>query len=743
VRSFRIDPAAISWGREKLAEPDLTRDNHPRIIFKKETIDRLRSLVRREPFSKEICDKVIADATKDLNSDWFIDFPSTDLVPQEQLREIYEDIPPWLDPDGGDAPYLQMADRLMNMAFAYMLSGDERYLSVVERLVIVASWGKTGETRPEGVEGGRSPDNVSLIEYLSLFYDWFYDRLTPVEKKTVLEGLRWRVEHIVNNYSWRQGNGTRVYPYSIAVAGSSHPYENINYTLPAGLAAYEEGGIFKTTYDLAVNYLAGVNNCFGPEDAWNEGPGYGLSKFKWMVNAVCYYDMTLQEAGFGLNPFLTEIGEFFDRVAVLGLPHLSFGNVGVMEPYYLNNRVSSFRKLAHLTSNKRFLESWEGALKRLEQIGYSQHRKYSRPWIEYALAHLYAPPEKKTSVPVGRLFADGGWVAASNDYPGELGSFRENLGIVFHARPRGAYNHAFFGDNNFQIYAFGENITHAGGSTRNGDRHAHHSMSQNIVLVDGLGQAQPSPSRMSNFRKGLFQPYAARVSRFGGKDKTWYWKGEAANAYVQFPYRYYEFWGHLGDGEINPYDEKDLSYLNRADRHVIFADGRYFVILDDLEVSKPGGSLFSWLYHVLQDVPLIWNPEMQRFEYTVGEVTTIVQHIRRDVALDYENRLKELGLINPITGEDYNRWVRPIQLFNLAYTGDYPDKVTHNVWITNREPRRDMRFLVVVYPFRNGEGAPIIKRIDDLTVEVSGTGKTEIVTFDPKSHPHADVQVEL
>jgi len=745
VRRFRIESGAVSWDRKKLAEPDLTADQHPRIIFKKGRLDELRAIVGRDAFSKEIYKKVLEDADADLTADWFLKFPATDFVPDTQLREIYEDIPPWKDPDGGDAPYLLMADHLMNMAFAYMLSGDEKFLPVMERMVTVASWGRTGETRPEGMGGGRSPDNVSLIEYLSLFYDWFYERLSARDRGIVLEGLRWRVEHIVNDYSWRQGEGTLVYPYSIAVAGSSHPYENINYTLPAGLAAYEEGGVFRTTYDLAVNFLSGVNNCFGPEDSWNEGPGYGLSKFKWMVYATCYYDMTLEDAGFGRNPFLTEIGEFFNRTAVLGLPHLSFGNVGLMEPYYLNNRVSSFRKLAYLTSEKRFLTSWQGALRRLSEIGYGQHRKYSRSWIEYALPLFYPQPEDRKKEPVGRLFPDGGWVAASTHYPGKIETYDDSLGIVFHARPRGAFNHAFFGDNSFQIYAYGENVTHAGGSTRNGDRYAHHSMSQNIVLVDGLGQAQPSPSRMANFRKQLFQPFAARISRFRGQREHWYWKGEAARSYVQYPYRYREFWGFLGDGETNPYDERDLSYLTRADRHVVFVDGRYFVILDDLEVTKSGaeGSIFSWLYHVLQDVPLIWNPQLQQFNYSVGEVTTIVQHIGRDVPLEYENRQKDLGLVNPLTGEDYTRWARPIELFDRNFRGEYPDKVTHNIWISNQQPKRTMRFLVVIYPFLSGDREPEITRVDDLTVRVSWDGKEETVTFDPPSHPEAEIQVGL
>jgi len=250
---------------------------------------------------------------------------------------------------------------------------------------------------------------------------------------------------------------------------------------------------------------------------------------------------------------------------------------------------------------------------------------------------------------------------------------------------------------------------------------------------------------MANFRKSLFQPFAARISRFGGDGQTWYWKGEAAKAYVQYPYRYSEFWGFLGDGDVNPYDERDLSYLSRADRHVIFVEGRYFVILDDLEVteSRRGGSQFSWLYHVLEDVPLIWNPDLQRFSYKVGDVTTIVQHLQREIPLEYENRQRELGLINPITGEDYSRWVHPIQLFDNRVKREYPEKVTHNVWITNEIPVRKMRFLVVIYPYRKGARPPVIDRIDDLTVKVSCGDRIETVTFDPISHPKADIQIEL
>lgn len=743
VRSFAVTEEATVWDRSNMVTPAFVSADHPRIIYTKENIEALRKLRHKHPFSREIYEKVLAEADADLEAAWFKSFPRADTIPEKQLRELLPDIPPWLDPDGGDAPYLIMIERLMNMAFAFVLTGEEKYLDVAPRLVTVAEYAPGGQTSPEGLGG--SEDNVALNEYLSLFYDWFYNHLPRRMRNSVLESLRWRTEHIVNNYSWRQRQGTRVYPHSIAVCGSSHPFENINYTVPAGLAAYEEGGVFRTTFDLAVNYYSGVNNPFGPEDAWNEGPGYGLSKFKWESNAISYYDMSLNEANFGLNPFLTEIGEFFTRVAVMGMPHLSFGNIGIMEPYYLNNRVSSFRKLAYLTGNRRFLTSWEDALRRLEQIGYSTHRKYFRRWIEYALPFYYAEPEQLPAAPMAKIFPDGGWVTAATAYPGELDNFANSVGIIFRARPRGAFNHSFFSDNGFQIYAFGQNVTHGGGSTRNGDRHAHHSMSHNIVLVDGLGQAQPSHARLPNFRLELFHPYTARIERFAESGGTVYAKGEAVAAYVQYPYRYREFWGFLGDGTHNPYDERDLSYLTQADRHLLFVDGRYFVMLDELDVdenTRPEGSRFSWLYHVLQDVPLEWDESSLTFTYRVADVTTVV-YIASDAPTDFEDRQREDGLINPLTGEDYNPHVRRIELYDSSYAGDYPELVIHNVWITNRVPVHRIRFLSVIYPVNGAGPAPQIERIDELTVRISRGELSQLVTFDPSAHPEADVQVEL
>jgi hypothetical protein len=69
--------------------------------------------------------------------------------------------------------------------------------------------------------------------------------------------------------------------------------------------------------------------------------------------------------------------------------------------------------------------------------------------------------------------------------------------------------------------------------------------------------------------------------------------------------------------------------------------------------------------------------------------------------------------------------------------------VTHNIWLSNREPKQAIRYMAVIYPYPEGTSAPVIKRVDDLTAQISHEGKTEIVTFEPAAHPRASVRVEF
>jgi len=145
---------------------------------------------------------------------------------------------------------------------------------------------------------------------------------------------------------------------------------------------------------------------------------------------------------------------------------------------------------------------------------------------------------------------------------------------------------------------------------------------------------------------------------------------------------------------------------------------------------------------VLQDVPLEYDEQKSSFSYKIENVTTLVKVICSE-EFTFQDRQKQQGLINPITGEDYTRWVRKIRRYDNNYTGPYPELVTHNIWITNRKPAYELRYLTVIYPWREGDPEPEIEKVDNLTVRVRCGRKTETVTFAPGAHPKADFQVGL
>ena len=79
----------------------------------------------------------LADET--LTTDWFVNFPETD-----------SDTGPFAFP----FIYPEYAQLLPNMAFAYMLMEDEKYLAMKERLLTMARYQPNGCSSPEGFPSG-------------------------------------------------------------------------------------------------------------------------------------------------------------------------------------------------------------------------------------------------------------------------------------------------------------------------------------------------------------------------------------------------------------------------------------------------------------------------------------------------------------------------------------------------------------------------------------------------------------
>ncbi len=488
---------------------------------------------------------------------------------------------------------------------------------------------------------------------------------------------------------------------------SSHQFEGSMDTAVCGLVLYEHSEVGREWFDLMLNYMIGVTCGFGFDEAWNEGAGYGSSKNKWLTNASLYFDSTLPDAELGSNPYYSRVGSFLRRIIPVGMGHHAWGNQANASR---GNHLATFRKLAFLTGDGRFLYNWES-------YG-GQAANAFRPWIEYCLpAYREAPepvPEEKTS----EVFEIAGWAMAASGPPSDPATYAEGTGVILQCRPRGGYSHSFNSDGSVQLHAYGQMINHGGGTSANGDAYAYHTMSHNVVLIDGLGEAQPV--------RGMLYPEYGHIAghregELADGGRFVYFAADPTLCYPREPGNFSRWSLPMGA----PYTERALPYLDSYVRHVLFVRDRYFVIFDDLRCSQP--ATFTWLWHILPDDPLSFDEGRAgartfAIDYTVGDVPVRLQHVSRPGELALDDRQGLMGRVNPITGED----MRP------HLKGDIIEG--HNLWISNTEPAEDWSFLAVVYPQPPGGEIPQIERIDDRTVRVG----EDVICFADGGEPPAE-----
>jgi len=464
---------------------------------------------------------------------------------------------------------------------------------------------------------------------------------------------------------------------------SSHGYEAAMGTAVCGLALYEHSDVGREWFDLILNYLIGITCGHGFDEAWNEGAGYGTSKCKWLMNATMYYDTSLPGAHLGRNPYYRRIGEFFRKVIPVGMNHHAWGNQANASR---GNHLAHFRKFAYLTGDGRFLVNWQ-------QYGGRDFSTF-RPWIEYVLPAYYNEPKPEPEQDYVDLFPIAGWAMAATGPASLRSTYEDGLGVIFQCRPRGGYGHSFNSDGSFQLHAYGQMLNHGGGSSANQDAYAYHTMSHNTILVDGLGQAQPSSGQ-------LYPTYGRIIAFSRGKDYV-YFAGDATRCYPHSPGNFSRW--SLPLDEV--YQTRALPYLERFIRHILFVRDRYFVIYDDLSCTN--AATFTWLYHIMPDEPFDFDEDTFTVDYSVGDVRVRLRHIANPEKLTLDDRKGMDAFVNPVTGEDYGKWRKS----NIL--------CAHNLWVSNTAPAERWSFLTVIYPSRPGEVMANIERLDDSAVRVSG-----------------------
>ncbi len=414
--------------------------------------------------------------------------------------------------------------RMQNLAFGYLLSGDERYATAaVEQAVEMAGWD------PAGVTSYRNHDQVfrDIAWKLATTYDWCHDRMTDEQRATVRAAVLARGRVLFADFS--TGRAIYEYPYD------SHGITAYGFLGICAIAlAHEEAEADTWFQFIAGTYPAVFPPWGGEEGGWAQGCAY----WKWSQPfAWWFYDALKSATGLDLyqKAFSRNDGWFklYMHPPWSDRHHFGDGNHGPPD----TTDASNLAHFAAVYRNPYF--QWYA-----DQITWQTSDLFSYWWYADDL-----PARPPADLPPGRYFPDIGWVAMHSDL-----SDPDEVFLAFKSSPYGSFNHSHADQNSFVLYAYGEPLLidsgyydwygspHDKGWTRQTKAH-------NAILVNGQGQ----PIFDLTAKGRILQHFTCPVGDVAVGDATAAYKG----------------------------------LLKQARRTIFYLRPRLVLIVDDLEAPEP------------------------------------------------------------------------------------------------------------------------------------------------------------
>jgi hypothetical protein len=711
TRRFTIKPGADVWDRSMLASPTyMAGKQHPYMLFTDSTKGALAA--------------ALTNASLSYQQGWGEGWRKMSGLSWGYMWSFYAQMnyqAAWMTnyvADNNMVGALERCANLANIAYVWHMTGDQKWISrnPQTQLRWAAQWYLDRQLWADDIIGNQV---AYIIQDLAFAYDMFYNIMTPAERAVLercfdlhcAQTLRGPTAHI-NFYSptaaWNPTNYTGSYNvqfYSPASIGTSHWYDNHYAAMYSALAAYQVSTNARQQLDMGLNYLIARYTPFGDRAGVNQGRIYGLGGIRGLFQWTHYLDRAFPEASFTKNPILHNNVEWLSRMQPAGWRSgnepWGDGSWGSIDFWYAKD---FGRDLACVANSGIAWQHW--LAQRGDNVDWFQSSMYD--YRNLGLPFHHPPPAPKTNNVLAKAFIEDGWVMASSKPSNVQEGFTNGVGIIFQARPKGSeVGHSHATDLAFEIWAYGAKVTDAGGAYNSPISHV--PAGNYTLLVDGVGPMQGYMRQSA--------PWCAKITAFtNGSDFT-YFAGEGVNAYPRVPQvtggdTTQEYYGY----QLNP----PLAHLQSVQRQVLFPRRKYFVMQDTLKSTKD--CKFSWLYHVLE--PTLSNLSPNGFTYTSTnhyaggpKVTVHVVHAAFPSGLSVTNMSGSKSYQNPING------------INYAWGGD-PHQRNHALWYSNRTPAKNWRFLTVIYPVKEGDPTPLIRRLDDFTVEVTNGAERDVISFD-------------
>jgi len=438
----------------------------------------------------------------------------------------------------------RIADRLEQLGFAYLISGDRRYAdAAIAQLMEISRWD------PEGVTSYRNTDRSfrALTFEPALAYDWCWAAMTPQQRQTIRQAIAKRGALFISRFR----DGARPlykYPYD------SHAVTALNYLVLVSLALLHDEPVATEWFDFLMSVYPAMYPPWGDEDG---GWAQGVSYWKWSMPDGCWvYDALksligldfYQKAHTRNNPWF----KFYFQPPWCTSSHFGDGNPGAGADN------TDRANLAHYAAVYKdpYLQWYALTPKPYSPNTYGPCSYW---WYDEQLA-----PRPPADLPQGRWLRDIGWVAMHSDL-----SDPDDIMLMFKSSSYGSWNHSQADQNSFVVYGYGEPLLidsgyydwygspHDVGYTRQTKAH-------NDLLVNGAGQPV--------WDKGA----TGSITRYFSSRPVDYTCGDATPAYK--------------------------GALQAFQRHILYLRPDVFVLLDEVKTDTP--SEFTWALHALERMQL-------------------------------------------------------------------------------------------------------------------------------------------
>jgi len=712
TRNFTVTEDTPAWDRSLLldAAARVGQISRPRFGPKNGEWKALYSEISKDPLLRRLGFTLLEQANEAIASNWWIKgLPESDHLGN-----------PWDLPRRERLQFNTMAKGIAMAAFAWKLTGKSDYAKAKELLVDFSKYEIGGLSSPEW-HGNPHKFGTEIVKFLGLAYDWLYEDLSEAERKLIREAIAWRIEAIFQGgKSWADDG--KIEPLGMAIKHGSHPYQNTMWSVPAILAIAGESAVADRTLPMVLQYLTGVSASQGPEEAYNEGHGYGNEKGGAYLDAMLYVHMLAPELQMGKNPQLQGLGDWYAQLFALGATRLSWGDQWSNMIALKNFQVYNAYKLAWLTGEPRHTARAE-ALQRWRFHG-SRTPNYQEAYLPLlAFNRLELPAADLSKEKSSQLFPVSGWLFAGSHRPSDFDTYDQSIQLQMQARPMGRTTHSYGSDGSFIWNAFGHTLSAGGDNLKFLNPYRSATDSHNGLLINGRGQEYHYDQHYVETEQPPVMAYPLA------------WE-EGAN---------YLYWAV----DISPTYFK-LPEVERIVRHVIMVDKKFFVIYDHLETTTGDRPhLASFLFKVPERVPV--ELANQGFRFSLDDIQAQVAFANTPETLELLNLAGREGYINPVRDFDWGPLVNE-QMQRLASRSQKgnmdPDanylkdiQVWNNIWVNQPvDESGKAHFLSALLAWK-GETAPTVEAISEKALQIDWVdGSRYRISFDPDIP--ADIHVD-